>query len=71
MKLLKLAACITSASLLIACGGDDNDSNSSVPAINLEKAQLVVNTNADIAYAAYTDSVETCLLYTSPSPRDS
>jgi putative iron-regulated protein len=59
MKLLKLAACITSASLLIACGGDDNDSNSSVPAINLEKAQLVVNTNADIAYAAYTDSVET------------
>lgn len=59
MKLLKLAACITSASLLIACGGDDNDSGSSVPAINLEKAQLVVNTNADIAYAAYTDSVET------------
>lgn len=58
MKFLKLAACITSASLLIACGGDD-DSNSSIPAINMEKAQLVVNTNADIAYAAYTDSVET------------
>lgn len=60
MKFLKLAACITSASLLIACGGDDNDS-SSVPAINMDKAQLVVNTNADIAYAAYTDSVETAI----------
>ncbi len=58
MKFLKLAACITSASLLIACGGDD-DNNSSIPAINMEKAQLVVNTNAAIAYAAYTDSVET------------
>jgi putative iron-regulated protein len=58
MKFLKLAACITSASLLIACGDDDSNS-SSVPAINMEKAQLVVNTNADIAYATYTDSVET------------
>ncbi len=58
MKFIKLAACITSASLLMACGGDD-DNNSSVPAINMEKAQLVVNTNAAIAYAAYTDSVET------------
>jgi putative iron-regulated protein len=58
MKFLKLAACITSASLLIACG-DDNDNNRSIPAINMEKAQLVINTNADIAYAAYTDSVKT------------
>ncbi len=57
MKFLKLAACITSASLLMACGGDDD--NSSAPAINMEKAQLVVNTNADIALAAYTDSVVT------------
>jgi len=58
MKFLKLAACITSASLLIACGGDDSNS-SSTPAINVEKAQLVLNTNADIALAAYTDSVDT------------
>jgi putative iron-regulated protein len=58
MKFIKLAACITSASLLIACGGDD-DNSSSAPAINVEKAQLVLNTNADIALAAYTDSVET------------
>lgn len=60
MKFLKLAACITSASLLMACGGDDD--NSSAPAINMEKAQLVVNTNADIALAAYTDSVVTAKL---------
>lgn len=60
MKFLRLAACITSASLLMACGGDDN--NSSTPAINTEKAQMVLNTNADIAYAAYTDSVETAKL---------
>jgi putative iron-regulated protein len=56
MKRLKLAACITSMSLLIACGGG---SSSSETAINIEKAQLVLNTNADIALATYTDSVET------------
>lgn len=66
MNLIKLAACITSTSLLIACGGggsSSSDSNanvdSSISAINVEKAQLVLNTNADIALAAYTDSVET------------
>lgn len=61
MTFLKLAACITSASLLIACGGENSSSNKSTPApaINIAKAQLVLNTNADIALAAYTDSVET------------
>lgn len=57
MTFLKLAACITSASLLIACGGESSSSSSS--SINMDKAQLVINTNADIALAAYTDSVET------------
>ncbi|MEH6449653.1 MAG: imelysin family protein [Oleispira sp.] len=51
MKFLKLAACITSASLLIACGGDDKSSASPI--------QRVLNTNADIAHAAYSDSVTT------------
>ena len=60
MKFIKLAACITSASLLIACGGESSSNNSTpAPAINIEKAQLVLNTNADIALAAYTDSVDT------------
>ena len=52
MNFLKLAACITSASLLIACGGESSkDSHSPI--------QKVLNTNADIALATYTDSVET------------
>jgi putative iron-regulated protein len=62
MTFLKLAACITSASLLMACGGGGGSSSTpttSAPAINLEKAQDVLETNADIALAAYTDSVET------------
>jgi len=66
MKSLKLAAYIASASLLVACGGSSSsDSNSNqddtttTPAINMEKARAVLNTNAEIAYAAYTDSVKT------------
>lgn len=63
MNFLKLAVCITSASLLMACGGDNNSTNNDqsagTPTFSIEKAQLVLNTNADIAYAAYTDSVET------------
>lgn len=51
MNFLKLAVCITSASLLIACGGDSSSKDSPI--------QKVLNTNADIALAAYTDSVET------------
>lgn len=64
MKFIKLAACITSASLLMACGGSSSSDNagSTAPAINMEKAQLVLNTNAEIAYAAYTDSVVTAKL---------
>lgn len=65
MNLIKLAACITSTSLLIACGGGGGGSssapigNSSTPAIDMAKAQQVINTNADIALATYTDSVVT------------
>lgn len=60
MKLIKLAACIASASLLVACGSDsDSSSNSNSIAINMENAQKVLETNADIAYAAYSDSVTT------------
>ncbi|MFY0640709.1 MAG: hypothetical protein JXR16_06655 [Bermanella sp.] len=57
MKLNQLAACIAAVSFLTACGSSSD--NDSAPAINMEKAQLVLNTNADIALAAYTDSVET------------
>ncbi len=57
MKLLNLAACITAASLLAACGSDsDNDFSPT------DAQQKLLNTNADIAYATYTDSVETAKL---------
>lgn len=61
MKLIKLAAYVASASLLVACGSDsdsDNDSPSTV-AVDMAKVQQVLNTNADIAYKAYSDSVTT------------
>lgn len=57
MKLNQLAACVAAVSFLTACGSSSDDD--SAPAINMEKAQLVLETNADIALAAYTDSVET------------
>jgi putative iron-regulated protein len=60
MKFLKLAACITSASLLIACGGSGS-SSSDTSVIDVDKIQMVLDTNADIAYAAYSDSVTTAI----------
>ncbi|MFT5594012.1 MAG: putative iron-regulated protein [Oceanicoccus sp.] len=57
MKLTHLAACIAAASFLTACGSSSD--SDSAPAINMEKAEAVLNTNADIALAAYTDSVIT------------
>lgn len=59
MKLNQLAACVAAVSFLTACGSSSDDD--SAPAINMEKAQLVLETNADIALAAYTDSVETAI----------
>lgn len=59
MKMIKLAAYIASATMLTACFDDSDDDGVSVPAINMEKVQLVVNTNADIALAAYKDSLAT------------
>ncbi len=60
MKLLKLAACVASASLLVACGSDSDDNNSTT-AFNMENAEKVINTNADIAFAAYSDSLATAV----------
>lgn len=61
MQLRTLTAAIllaSSATLITACGG--GSSNTSTPEVfNLENAQRVINTNADIALAAYTDSVIT------------
>ncbi len=63
MKMLKLAAFVASASMLMACGSSsDNDETPYVaPDINMEKAAMVLETNADIAYATYSDSVATAV----------
>ncbi len=58
MKLIKLAACVAAASFLTACGSD-SDSSSNTSRIQMDKVQKVLDTNADIAYAAYSDSVAT------------
>lgn len=61
MRLIKLAACIASATFIAACGNSEDVATNQQPAskINLEKATMVLETNADIAYAAYSDSVAT------------
>ena len=57
MKLNKLAAVVAAAVLMTACGSDDSSSGGSK--IDVEKVGQVLETNADIAYAAYSDSVDT------------
>lgn len=56
MKLTKLAAYFAAATMLVACGSDDDDDNDGY---TNTQVQNVLNTNADIALAAYEDSVET------------
>lgn len=51
MKLTRLSALIASASLITACGSDSDD--------GLSAEAKLLNTNADIAYAVYSDSVNT------------
>ncbi|GGY38893.1 peptidase [Bacterioplanes sanyensis] len=59
MNKLKLAAALSAALMVTACGSDDNDSNDKQDGLNLGNVEKVLNTNADIAYAAYSDAVTT------------
>lgn len=59
MKLKLLTASILTATFLTACGGSSSSSDSTQTSSNLENIQKVLNTNADIALAAYNDSVDT------------
>lgn len=76
MKLIKLATCIATVSLLAACGGDTKTKTVTVEvtpernyitpaagsiAFDLENAKKVLITNADIAFSAYSDSVTTAI----------
>ncbi|MCA6060178.1 peptidase, imelysin family protein [Thalassolituus sp. ST750PaO-4] len=55
MRILPLVTCITAASLLAACGGSSSSDSDST----LDNARKLLNTNAEIAYAIYSDSVDT------------
>ena len=55
MRILPIVATITAASLMTACGGSSGGSSET----SLDRARKVLNTNAEIAYAAYSDSVDT------------
>jgi len=67
MKLAYLAVAVATASLLSACGGGSSSDSSSETAtdtsasitINVDNVAKVLETNADIAYAAYSDAVDT------------
>lgn len=67
ISLARISMGIAATSLLVACGGgssssDDDTSGggSSTPElISIENTQKVVDTNADIAYALYSDAVDT------------
>lgn len=66
MNKLKLVAAMSAALMVTACGSDDNDSNDNATdnsgsdkVLNLGNVEKVLETNADIAYAAYSDAVTT------------
>ncbi len=66
MKLKLITAAILSTTLLSGCGGSSSGGSSNAPqqgssniSHNLTNMQKVLETNADIAYAAYSDSVDT------------
>lgn len=66
MKLKHLTAAILSTTLLAGCGGgssssgsDNNNGSNADASNNLNNMKKVLNTNADIAHAAYSDSVDT------------
>ena len=57
MKLSRLAIVVAAGFTLAACGGSNSSSTEDI--LNLENVGKVLETNADIAYAAYSDSVTT------------
>jgi putative iron-regulated protein len=64
MKLTSLAAAIAVTSMLTACGGSsssstDADDDQATAVIDVANVSKVLETNADIAYAAYSDAVTT------------
>lgn len=68
MKITQLFTCATLAVAITACGGGSSSkpetsssSSGGTAEFSLENARKVLETNADIAYAAYSDSVDTAV----------
>ncbi|MFP6844562.1 MAG: imelysin family protein [Thalassolituus sp.] len=65
MKLTRIATLVATISMITACGGGSSSSDSASDdqdtgiAINLDNVSKVLETNADIAYAVYSDAVTT------------
>lgn len=60
MKLKQLAIGVATAAILTACGGGGSSSSKDDSSeLNLDNVRALLNTNADIALAAYNDSVAT------------
>ena len=65
MKLTRIATLVATISMITACGGGSSSSDSASAdqdtgiAINLANVSKVLETNADIAYAVYSDAVTT------------
>lgn len=62
MKILGIVAGVAVASLLSACGGGGGGGGSTEePSLDLDNVRRLLATNADIALAAYSDSVDTAI----------
>lgn len=60
MNAKSFALALTVATLS-ACGGDGSGSNETADVINLDNVAKLLETNADIAFAAYSDAVDTAV----------
>lgn len=61
MKIRVLASFVTICTLS-ACGGSDSNNDTETPeVINVENVQQLLETNAEIAFAAYSDAVDTAI----------
>ena len=61
MQVSRLTAAVLATSLLAACGGGSSSGSDDPELISIANTLKVVETNADIAFAAYSDSVTTAI----------
>ena len=69
---LKASAVVGAAAAMTACGGSSSSTAASSVASSTAASAAATNGSANIGVCIYqfADNFMTCLLYTSPSPRD-